>query len=198
MLKGKCLECSNKGFATLIFEGLKPIIGRKYKLIDITDKTLEQNGTFHDLIDMFYDFMFKNDLFILKDDGMTYNFKCENPDNLKDIFKQRYGRGFKQIKYADIVDDKLVMIGVPCYNDVPIHVKADFENGNRHRIEGKLYSWSTYSISQSKQTISRLIMMMDKFGVDTQKYLDMRKDFDQKEINYINRVVKNFDGQVLG
>lgn len=196
MLKGLCVEIGDQMAKIKLFDCLL-IVGRKYKLVDITNKTLEQNGTFHDLIDIFYDFMFKMDLFILEDDGIVYNLKCDSPDTLKDIFKQRYGRGFYEIKYADIVDDQIVMIGVPHYNDLPIHVKADFENGNRHRIEGKLYSWSTYSISQSKQTISRLIMVMDKFGVDTKKYLDMRKGFDKKELDYINRVTNKFDGRIL-
>ena len=59
------LEAGNM-LKNLGFDDKKPVIGRKYKLIDITDKTLEQNGTFHDLIDILFDFMLKMDLFILE------------------------------------------------------------------------------------------------------------------------------------
>ncbi len=198
MLKGKCIECSDKGFATLLFEGLKPVIGGIYKLIDITKGTLAQNNTFHDLVELLYDFMLKTDTFIIEDNNVIYDLSCSDSKELKNIIKAKYGKSFEKIFYADILNNKPVIIECDCFELLPEHVKADFKEGNKARLKGKLFSWSDYTQSNRKTTISRLTYIMDRFGVDTHKYLELRKYFDNKEVAYINKVSAKFHGQIIG
>ena len=197
MLKGKCIECSNKGFATLIFDSLKPVIGGIYKLIDITKGTLAQNNTFHDLVELLYDFMLKTDTFIIDDNEIIYDLRCSDPKNLKEIIKAKYGKSFEKVFYADIVNNKPVLLECDCYELLPQHVKMDFIDGNKQRLKGKLFSWSDYTQANRKTTISRLLHIMDRFGVDSPKYIELRSYFDDKEIAYINRVSNKFDGRIL-
>ena len=197
-LFGKCLECSDKGFATLLFEGIKPIIGHIYKVIDITHGTLAQNNTFHDLIHIFYDYMLKNDNYVVESGGITFDLRCDTPEKLKGIIKQRYGKGFLKFYYADILDGKPVIMEADTYDLIPDYAKVDFANGNRRRIIGKLLSWSKYTLSNRKTTISRLMYIMDIFGVDSPKYLELRSYFDDKELKYINRVSNKFNGKIIG
>jgi len=198
LLKGKCIECSDKGFATLVFDGLKPIIGKVYKLIDITKGTLAQNNTFHDLVELLYDFMLKTDTFMIEDDGIIYDLKCSDPKELKNIIKAKYGKSFEKVFYADIVDNKPVIKECDCFELLPQHVKLDFKEGNKARLKGKLFSWSDYTQSNRKTTISRLLYVMDRFSVDSPKYLELRSYFDDKEVKYINRIADKFNGQIIG
>ncbi len=198
MLKGKVIECSGKGFATLLFEGFKPVVGGIYKLIDITKGTLAQNNTFHDLIELLYDFMLKTDCFVVEDNEIVYDLRCSDSKNLKEIIKAKYGKSFEKVFYADIINNEPVILECDCFALLPQHVKNNFKEGNKARLKGKLFSWSDYTQSNRKTTISRLLHIMDRFGVDTQKYLDIRKNFDDKEVKYINRVANKFDGQIIG
>jgi hypothetical protein len=199
MLKGKCIECSNKGFATLIFDGFKPVIGGIYKLIDITKGTLSQNNTFHDLIEILYDFMLKTDCFIIEDNGIIYDLSCSDPKELKNIVKAKYGKSFEKIFYADLNDNgKPILLECDCYELLPEHVKKDFKEGNKQRLKGKLFSWSDYTKANRKTVISRLLFIMDRYGVDDNKYLELRKYFDDKEISYINKIASKFEGEIKG
>ena len=100
-LHGKCIECSDKGVATFHITGTKPEIGKPYYLKDATKKTNAQNNTLHDILEIFFKWMLKNDMFIYNNDGAIFDLSCADEDELKNIMKQRYGAGFEKIFYAN-------------------------------------------------------------------------------------------------
>ena len=175
MIKGKCIKCDGN-IVTLLLDAGNIAIGKLYKLIDVSLGTLAQNSTFHDLIHLFYDWMLKNDMFIIEDDGIIYDRKCSEPEELKGKIKQKWGKGSECYYYADLnKKGEPILVKAVTFNDIPLYARDNFIQGNKQRIIAKLFSWADYTLSNRKQTISYLITIMDRFGVDTPKYLDMRK-----------------------
>lgn len=196
-IKGSCIKCSGNT-ATLSFKGLTPVLHGIYKLIDITKGTLAQNNTFHDLVDILYNYMLSTNTYIIEDGGIIYDLSCSDPKQLKDIIKAKYGKSFEKVFYADIIDGKPVILECDCYELLPMHVKEDFKDGNKARLKGKLFSWADYTQANRKTVISRLLYIMELFGVDTPDYRELRSYFDEKELKYINKVSNKFNGKIIG
>ncbi len=201
MLKGKCIDCSDKGFATIVFNKDKPKINTEYLLEDLSEGTNAQNKLFHEILKQFYWWMFKNDTFIIEDNDIVYNLTSADPDELKDIMKARYGRKWSNINY---VNDKLEMVSIPkkkpknwkgVYNPIsliPDYVWKDFNNGNKKRIKQVLISWGDYNKDQRRELLDITLLIMDKFGVDSNDYIELREELDKKSDKYLNKLRKKF------
>lgn len=190
MLKAKCIECSNKGFATFYFEGKKPKQGEYYHLEEQTGKSLELNGLFHAIIPEFYYWMFNRDQFIFDDGGIEIDLRASSKWDLKDVLKQKYGEG-NIYKYSD-KNHKLK--GKKDFHKIPDYVIEDYNNGNTERIQLVLKSWRDYNEEQAARLVDIIIKLMDKLGVDTPKYKNIRDYLDKKAIN---NIVNKFDGKII-
>ena len=84
-LHGKCIECSDKGFATFYITGTLPEIGKHYYIKDATKKTNAQNNTLHDVLTIFFKWMLERDIFKIEDDGKVFDLSCADVDELKNI-----------------------------------------------------------------------------------------------------------------
>jgi len=194
MLKAKCIECSDKGFATFYFEGKKPKPNDYYHLEEQTGKSLELNGLFHAIIPEFYYWMFNRDQFIFNDGGVELDFRSANWYKLKDLLKQNYGEG----NVYKFVNDKYEMEEEKDFYSIPEYVINDFNDGNTKRVKLVLKSWRDYTPKQGQLLIDRIFKLMDKLGVDTKKYLQIREYLDKKETdklnndNYIKNVKNKF------
>lgn len=189
MLKGKCIECSGKK-ATFSFEGKQPKQGEYYHFEEQTGKSLELNGLFHAIIPEFYYWMFNRDQFIFDDGGIDIDLRCSSKWHLKDVLKQVYGEG-NVYKY---VDDKFSMVSQKDFYKIPQYVVDDFNNGNKNRIELKLKSWRDYNEEQAARLVDIIIKLMDKLGVDTPKYKNIRDYLDKKAIE---NIANKFGGKVV-
>ena len=192
MLKGKCIECSNKGFATFYFEGKHPKPNEYYHLEEQTGKSLELNGLFHAIIPEFYYWMFKKDQFIFDDGGIELDFRVPNWYKLKDLLKQNYGEG-NVYKY---VNDKYEMEDQKDFYSIPDYVIDDFNNGNVKRIKLVLKSWGKYTPNQASKLVDIIFKLMDKLGVDTPKYLQIKEYLDKKDIDRINNSNKEYTEKI--
>lgn len=182
MIKGLCIE-TGEGKASFIFEGLEPLTGRYYSLEDVSCGSNAQNKLFHALITVFYDYMFDTNTFIIEDNGIIYDFSSDCVESFKDLLKARYGLKFSHINY---VNDKFEIVKIPMkapegfegdydpYNQIPLEVLQDFNNGNSKRIKGVLVSWSDYSMPQRHKLITKVFGFMDLYGVDCWKYDDIK------------------------
>ena len=192
MLKAKCIECSKKGFATFTFEGKHPAIGEYYHLEEQTGKSLELNGLFHAIIPEFFYWMFNNDQFIFNDGGITLDFRAANWHKLKDRLKEDYGEG-NIYKY---VDDKYSMQGTKDFYFIPYYVVDDFNNGNKNRIELKLKSWRDYTPNQASKLVDVIFKLMDKLGVNTPKYLQIKDYLEKKDIEQTKKQNKEYTDKI--
>jgi hypothetical protein len=183
MLKGKCLECSDKGFATFYFEGKKPKVNEYYHIEEQTGKSLELNGLFHAIIPEFYYWMFNKDQFIFDDGGIIFDFRCPNWYKLKDLLKKDYGEG----NYYRYADKDYKMKKKSDFNKIPDYVIEDFNNGNTERIMLILKSWRDYNQEEASKLVDIIFKLMDKLGVNTPKYLQIRDYLDKKDISKINK-----------
>ncbi len=191
MLKGKCKKISESEFIFTFLKD-KPIEGRDYILEDLTEGTNAQNSLFHEILQQFYKWMLKTDTFIIEDDGIIYDLRCSDWYNLKDKLKAKYGKGFSKIKYADIINEKPKLCTADSFNDLPMHVREDFKDGNRERVEGKLVSWADYSKNQRRQLLDITLLIMDKFCVDSNDYIELREELGKKSDKYLNKLRKKF------
>ena len=195
MLKAKCIECSKNGFATFVFEGKHPKIGEYYHLEEQTGKSLELNGLFHAIIPEFFYWMFNNDQFIFDDGGNVFDFRCSDWYKLKDILKQKYGEG----NYYRYVDDKYKMVKTKDFMSIPDYVIEDFNAGNEDRIKLVLKSWRDYTPNQASKLVDMIFKLMDKFGVNTLKYLQIKDYLDKKDLdkieqdNYVKNIKRKFE-----
>ena len=190
MLKAKCIECSNKGFATFLFEGKHPKVNEYYHLEEQTGKSLELNGLFHSIIPEFYYWMLKNDTFIFDDGGIELDFRCPSWQSLRELLKQRYGIG----NYVRFVNDKMEMEKCDVLEDVPLYALDDFNNGNTKRIMKIIRSWRDYKEDEASRLVDIIIKLMNKLGVDTPKYLNIIGYLENKQIN---KVVNKFEGSII-
>jgi hypothetical protein len=193
-IKGLCIE-SGEGIARFSFSDSMPLAGKTYILEDITEGTSPQNKTFHEILRIFYTWMLENDFFMLEDYGITYDLRCTGWKDLKKKLKRAFGRGFERIVY---VNDKFQMIEAADETEVPMYVMEDLRtNGNTKRVKGDLWSWSDYGLIHRRNLIGTTLLLMDRFGVDTKKYQDMRKCFDKKTLSYIAKMQVKFSGKVI-
>lgn len=190
MLKAKCIECSNKGFATFYFEGKQPKPNEYYHLEEQAGKSLELNGLFHSVIPEFYYWMFNNDQFIFNDGGIELDFRCPNWHKLKDLLKQNYGEG-NIYKY---VNDKYEMKGTKDFNKIPDYAIEDFNNGNTKRIQLVLKSWRDYKEDEASRLVDIIIKLMNKLGVDTPKYINIISYLENKQIK---NIANKFGGKII-
>ncbi len=201
MLKGKCIECSDKGFATLLFNSNKPKVGSEYILEDLSEGTNAQNKLFHEILQQFYKWMLKTDTFIVNDNGIDYDLRCGEWEELKDLLKARYGRKWSHINY---VNNDMEMISITKKKPkgwegkydpislIPDYVWNDFNNGNKKRIKQVLYSWGDYNKDQRRQLLDITLLIMDKFGVDSKDYLELREELDTKSDKYLQKLRSKF------
>ena len=156
MLKAKCLECSDKGIATFLFEGKHPKINEYYHLEEQTGKSLELNGLFHALIQEMYYFMFNRNQYQYIDGNVEYDFSCSDWYKLKDILKQKYGQG-NVYKY---VNDKYEMEESKDFYSIPEYVTEDYINGNKKRIMLQLKSWGKYTEKQASKLVDNIFKII--------------------------------------
>lgn len=193
MIKCLCVELGEND-AKFKFSGSLPKIGRHYVLQDITEGTPAQNGTYHLILKLFYTFMLENDLFVIEDNNTPYDLRCSSWESLKDVLKRHYGRGFEVVKY---VNSNYEMIDALDVSEVPEYVMQDLKiNGNTKRVLGLLYSWSDYDLQDRRSLIGITLLLMDRFGVDTEEYQELRKCFDRKTIAYFKEKREEFKRKI--
>lgn len=189
MIKGLCIE-SGKGEAKLLFEGSIPLAGKYYYLEDITTGSKNQNNLFHALLQVFWNFMFETNTFIIEDNGVIYDLSSDCWESLKDLLKSKYGLKFSHIEYVnDKYQMKKVFIKQPkdwippkwytldYYEPwalIPDYAIEDFTNGNSERIKGVLISWADYSMPQRHKLITKVFLFMDLWGVESYKYEEIK------------------------
>ena len=152
-----------------------PIVGRHYSLEDAESGSKAQNNTFHALIDCLYVWMLSSDNFIHENGGIVYDFRCANKDDLKIIFKKRYGAGADYYKY---VNNKSGMTRAKTKEEIPQYAWDDFNSGNKDRINQILKSWGQYSKKQRSHLIDMTKTVMDHIGVDSKKYFEIMEGMD--------------------
>lgn len=169
-MKGLCIESGN-GTAKFNFDNQTPVAGRYYALEDIQHGSNRQNSLFHSLRTVFYNYMFETNTFMIEDNGIIYDLRCNSLDGFKELLKAMYGQG-RTFKYSD-KDHQL--IEVSNFEDIPGYVIDDFNNGNKKRINQKIYPWHKYSMPQRHKLITKVFFLMDLFGVDSHKYEDIKQ-----------------------
>ncbi len=191
MLKAKCLECSN-GKATFYFEGKTPKINEYYHLEERTGKSLELNGLFHALVEQLFIWMFNQDKYIFNDGGIDYDLRASNKHKLKDVLKQQYGEG----NYYQYSACNHAIVKEKDFNNIPLDVLNDFNDGNTNRIKLVLKSWGKYTPNQAQKLVDITLGLMGKLGVSTPKYDEIMKYLDKKELDRINEQNKQYTDKV--
>jgi hypothetical protein len=191
MLKGKCINIKEKQ-ATFLFDGKLPKVNDYYHIEHQEGKSLELNGLFHAIIPEFYYWMFNKDQFIFDDGGITLDFRAANWYKLKDLLKQNYGEG-NVYKY---VNDKYEMEDQKDFYSIPCYVVDDFNNGNTKRIKLVLKSWGKYTPNQASKLVDIIFKLMDKLGVNTPKYLQIKEYLDKKDIEQTNKQNKEYTDKI--
>jgi hypothetical protein len=200
MIKAYCIESGGKNARFLIKKG-SVVAGKEYTLDLFEEGTLRQTRLVRSLVSCFFTWMFNNDMFEAEEGNRVYNLSTPDIDSLYDYLKYKYGLGFYKLKY---VSDRPEMVTVPMkqpkdwdssvngeydpWQQIPDYVIEDFNNGNKHRIEGVLISWVDYSKKQRQDFIDVVFKLMHIFKVDNAKFREIKagldkiqKDQDDKE-----------------
>lgn len=167
-MKVLCLSKSGENYIFSPESKDHPKIGVYYNLDDAIHGTAAQNRTFHLLIQIFYTWMLKQDLFVIESSSsIVYDFRCADWQELKDIFKFRYGAGYDRIQY---VNDKFAMVRVKTWEEVPGYALDDYNAGNRNRIKAVLKSWGDYTKTERRKLLDNTINIMKHCGVDSKRF----------------------------
>ncbi|MCP4393963.1 MAG: hypothetical protein GY804_06815 [Alphaproteobacteria bacterium] len=170
---------SSAGEVTFKITGkTKPVVGKEYVIESIVGVgSAKQNRTFHPLIECLYKWMLENDTYQFEENGIEYDFRCEDNDRLKIIFKMTYGKGACSWKY---VTNKNTMQEIYDLNDAPDYVIEDFNAGNRGRIEARdAISWTEYDKEDRANLITNTINIMRTIGVDSAKFHEIMEGIRQ-------------------
>lgn len=186
MIKGLCVEQGGNG-ARFIFDGSTPLVGRNYFLEDLKLGSNKQNKLFHALRTVFFNYMFETNTFRIEDNSIIYDLRCNTVEGFKELLKAEHGQG-RTFKFSD-KNHKLV--GVDNFEDIPDYVIEDFNNGNRDRINQKIYPWHKYTMPQRHKLIKRVFLLMDIFGVDSGKYSDIKKGLEDIEADRLEQLKRD-------
>jgi hypothetical protein len=177
-MKATCTLSTGNIANFIVHNKTMPVVKVDYVIEKVVDKgSAKQNRTFHPLIDCFYSWMVENDTYQFEDNEIKYDFRCKDQEELKKIFKMRYGMGACSWEF---VNDKNGMVKVYNQYEIPKYVVNDFNGGNHDRVKAvDAISWKEYNKDQRMNLISNTIVIMKRVGVDCKKFheiLDGIKD----------------------
>ena len=152
--------------------------GETYYLEHFEEGSNNQLRLIHSLIRCFYQYMFDRDKFKIEEYDRIYDLSCPDHENLKEMLKYKYGRGFSHINY---VDKDYQIVKVKSMDEIPTYVLDDFNHGdgNRMRIKGVIISLSDYSKKQRQDFIDNIFKLMDIYGVNSREYKDIRRGLEK-------------------
>ena len=141
-----------------------PTIGRRYYLEDATEGTQEQNKAFHALVKEYWK------------SGVHPKYGGDDYSSFRDKIKRDLGEGFEAFVYAHLEAVGVGKLGhyravikqVKKYEEIPQEIRED--PSRAEMIQGKLKSWSNYTVKQRMRLIDTLIDDVKANGVDTKKF----------------------------
>ncbi len=99
---GLCTD-SSAGIVIISVKGkTMPSVGKEYVIEAIVGVgSAKQNRTFHPLIDCLYSWMLEDDNYRFQVNNTEYDFRCSDKEELRKIFKMRYGLGACSWEYVN-------------------------------------------------------------------------------------------------
>lgn len=134
----------------------KPEQGRRYFLEPAEDGTGEQNRAFHALLQEYWK------------SGLHPKYGGDPFSVFKDKIKRDLGQGFEAYVYADIIDGKPRIFQVKKEAEIPAHINNDPDR--RQMIQGKLKSWTKYTMRQRMKLIDNIIDDAKAAGLNSKKF----------------------------
>jgi len=129
--------------------GDAPEVGRKYLLEDATEGTQAQNRAFHALVQEYFT-------------SGCHSYNAKTWLELREYIKRDLGAGFESYVYAD----ESGIHKVKTLDEIPEGVPIS------HKL-GKLKSWASYTKTERKKTLDRLISEMIQAGVQTKHFYEI-------------------------
>jgi hypothetical protein len=134
-------EISDKRISGVLQDGL-PEAGREYFLEDARNGTLAQNRLFHLLLRMYFD-------------QGGYSWPAKSLNALRKYVLRDLGAGFEWFAY---VTEQGTIGKAEKFQDLPAGIHRD-------QVLGSPKSWSLYTLTERRRTISALITQMEHDGV---------------------------------
>jgi hypothetical protein len=138
----------------------KPIVGRVYQLVPADDPTELQRPTFFALAQEFFA-------------SNADSYKIKSFKRFYDLIKRDLGAGFESFIYVDPKSPTEIH-DVKRKEDIPAHIPYSLKRG-------KLKSLTDYTKKEWSEAIDRLCSAMDRAGVDTPKYREIRKGMEERQ-----------------
>ena len=136
-----------------------PEIGRRYTLTGAEDGTIRQNAAFHALVKEYWK------------SGLHPKYGGDDYSSFRDQIKRTIGAGFESFVYAEIRGGKARIFQVKQYDQIPLSIRQDTDL--KEIIQGKLKSWSDYTVKNRRETIDNLIDDMTAAGVNSAKFQEI-------------------------